>query len=413
MLQLFFLPIRFLSHFVGLKRSLFFIGLFSLVITSTLLIVQLPVHIDENVWKLVILLNTYLTLGLLQNITYDINQIEETHKESATANITPLTSLKSLNLELSKKYKSLQRQKKNLINRIDEISFSTGELRKSSNELAGNTESQTIATAAGAQSILEMSQGIDNIAEIIKNTAAMTFEAHSMANQGSDRVKQTTKGIHQLEQYAERSANLMISLNDQSQNIHEVTALIRSISEQTNLLALNAAIEAARAGEHGRGFSVVADEVRGLAQRSHQSANDISERISNITLEIQQAAESISEVRRLTQESVAETEQVESALDGIKNHTEELKTHMFSVASNTEQQSQASTEISKRIEEVHSSAEQNYSHAQRTAKVAEHLTHLSQPTKLKNKMLKNKALENKALENNEPKNKLNLNEGAH
>ena len=391
MLQSIFLPVRFLSHYLGLNRNLWLIRLLFLAMVAALLIIPsqpavLTWLLQNALWQcqLLGLISLYCALGFIDNIGSDIKKME-VYYQQANSNLilqpSSLTLLAPLNHRLSKKFKTLQRQQKSLLGRMDEISFSMGELKKSANELAHNTASQTTATAAGEQSILEMSQGVDNIAATINNTAAMTEKADLIARQGSEQVKQATQGIHQLEHYAKHSAELMVSLNQQSQNIHEVTALIRSISEQTNLLALNAAIEAARAGDHGRGFSVVADEVRGLAQRSHQSANDISERMGHITAEIAQAADSISEMRRLTQASVLETDQVEQALLSIYQQTEELKTHMFAVASSTEQQSHASNEISQRIDEVHISAQKNCGHAQRTADISEHLTRLSQSVK--------------------------------
>ena len=299
------------------------------------------------------------------------------NQENNIDSINNISLLHSLIPTINQTIYSLGRSHQGQLYRLEEIHFSSDELKSSANALAKNTERQSDATASGAAAILEMTQGIDNIAELTKEAAQMTEEANDIATSGNSLVTSTIDSIRNIDKKAVYSSELMTTLNERSNDINDVTQLITEISDQTNLLALNAAIEAARAGEHGRGFTVVADEVRKLAQKTHMSANDIANNMKQIGKDIDTVSKSINDVLILSHESVRHTEDVESALHSIKKQTVDLKNHMFSVASNTEQQSIAAGEVSKLIEDINMTASDNTVYARQTSKVAQHLSNLT------------------------------------
>ena len=379
MLSLIFSPIHFLSLTTGLKHITSIAMVLFLLSLMTLVVDEL-----SALFPVLWILSQYLLFGCLHAVQRDMHLVHKVYSDvnAEGIQIEPLTKETTLLRPLCKSLQNtvhhLYRLQDNQRDRFDEIQFSTVELKNSATALAQNTERQSDATASGAAAILEMTQGVDNIAQLTKEAATMAEQTNSLAETSTTLVNATTNNMRIIDEKAEASAELMNQLSERSESIHEVIELITDISDQTNLLALNAAIEAARAGEHGKGFTVVADEVRKLAQKTHLSAANIADSMKQIGKDITRVTGSISDVRNLTHEGVEHTAEVESALDTIRDQTEALKTRMFSVASNTEQQSAAANEVSQLIEDVYETATSNTNYAQQTAKVAEHLTKLTQ-----------------------------------
>ncbi|HCA26405.1 MAG TPA: hypothetical protein DEP05_01950 [Betaproteobacteria bacterium] len=195
---------------------------------------------------------------------------------------------------------------------------------------------------------------------------------------GSRAIADSSAEIQSLARSVDDVAQLMAQLAQRSAEVTQVTGLIKDISDQTNLLALNAAIEAARAGEHGRGFAVVADEVRLLAQRARVSADEISGTIDTIQREIQQAVTRMAAASRQAQEGVDHADGVTEALAKINDQALAALDSVQQIAASTRQQSAASNDIAQHVEQIAASAQQNSHAAAETAGVASHLTWLAQ-----------------------------------
>ncbi|MCG8614459.1 MAG: methyl-accepting chemotaxis protein [Pseudomonadales bacterium] len=339
---------------------------------------------SDQVWSYSLLVSAfYLLFGTLFMVEQDIVRIKKACDVADVKRIDhrdlylqsgPLSDLlDSFKVVL----RDVHRSQGSMVDKLDEVTHSHEELQKTASILADNTQTQSDAIASGAAAVLEMSQGIDNVSRLAAETSQRANEASQLAQVGKQHVDLARADISAMELRAETTANLMRELDEQSRSVSQITDVIQSISEQTNLLALNAAIEAARAGELGRGFAVVADEVRALAQRSHESASEISSRISNVTQVIESVTLSTGEVLQLAKQSVASTQNAEHALNEILIKSSEVCDCVALVATNTEQQSAASAEISHRIDDIHSSADQNNALAQQAVNVANHLASLT------------------------------------
>jgi methyl-accepting chemotaxis protein len=178
----------------------------------------------------------------------------------------------------------------------------------------------------------------------------------------AESVKATLGGMKKLEQ--------------SSAKIGEMLTLIEDIADQTNLLALNAAIEAARAGEAGRGFAVVADEVRSLAEKTTRSTREIEKIVATIQQESNQAAELIEQESRLVQTGLSQAEEAKSRLDDIKQHATETRTMVDQIATASEEQSATTAEIAGKIHHVSDAASETNSMMLKSAEAFSHFSEI-------------------------------------
>jgi len=222
-----------------------------------------------------------------------------------------------------------------------------------------------------------MSQSVLDIAQNASNIAASSDETLQVAREGETVVKRTVDEVQQISRAVADSAKLMESLGSRSNQIGEIVNVINEIADQTNLLALNAAIEAARAGEQGRGFAVVADEVRKLAERTARATTEISTMISAIQDETGRAVASMHESIRRVEHGTEFSSQAGKALHRIVDSVNALQAMVGHIASATEEMSTTSEVISSDIETMALSARQTGSSAHEIGQSVDALARLS------------------------------------
>lgn len=194
-------------------------------------------------------------------------------------------------------------------------------------------------------SVDRMYQTSTQVNELIDTMTEASVRGETRVVQGQQIVAQTVAGIHSLSKKMDDAFIELQSLQNSSQQIGSILEVITAIAEQTNLLALNAAIEAARAGEQGRGFAVVADEVRSLAQRTRVSTNEVKTMIEEIQSSTEQLSEHIQGSHEQTENSVNQVEQVNVELNEIEAVVAETKTSIDLIAQTVVCQTQAAEEV--------------------------------------------------------------------
>lgn len=243
-------------------------------------------------------------------------------------------------------------------NSASEVAAAATEVAASSEQLNRGIAEQSDQLRQVSSAVEEISASISEVADKSTNAANDASSAGEVAEQGAQVVSNTVNGMQQINETVTATARAVDSLGDRSQKIGEVVDVINEIAEQTNLLALNAAIEAARAGEHGRGFAVVADEVRKLADRTTKATQEIAESISAIQSETSEAVRRMSDGTEHVRTGVELATQAGSQLQTIVTSSREVARLIESIAAAAEEQSVASNEISGSVEQIASVAQQ-------------------------------------------------------
>jgi len=268
---------------------------------------------------------------------------------------------------------------------IIEILADARALREAVTAVAGNTDAVTQATEqqseAGAAVAAAVEQLTVSIAQVDDHANSADTQAEGGASQASQALAMIDGAARTIANISDRlaaSSETMGRLEDSANGISNIIEVIREIADQTNLLALNAAIEAARAGEQGRGFAVVADEVRRLAERTANSTQEITGMIGGVQDSAREAIARMREGQNLASEGVTDTEQARSAMHELASGSQATRDVVRSISHSVREQRAASTEIAQRMELIAQMTERTHDSARNSRTQVIRLTELAQ-----------------------------------
>ena len=232
------------------------------------------------------------------------------------------------------------------------LTGAAGQIAGATDQLAAGAEEQSAQADEVAAAMEEMSRTIIDNAKSATHTAQIAEESGETARENGEVVMQAVEKMRDIGSVVTRSAETIDELGSSSEAIGEIVATIDEIADQTNLLALNAAIEAARAGEHGKGFAVVADEVRNLAERTAHATAEIESMIGAIQDETQDAVHAVERGREEVSEGLELADRAGQAFTSILEDVTEVAGQVDSIAAATEEQSTTSEQVSRNIEAI-------------------------------------------------------------
>jgi methyl-accepting chemotaxis protein len=272
-----------------------------------------------------------------------------------------------------------------LASHSEELSQSANEVKNGAVQVASTMQELASGSETQANSASDLAEGMNTFAEKVKeaNENGYRIEQNSkvvlnMTHEGSDIMKQSVKQMEKIDAIVHDSVQKVYGLDKQSQEISNLVTVIKDVADQTNLLALNAAIEAARAGEHGKGFAVVADEVRKLAEQVSDSVTDITNIVSNIQKESNLVSDSLKDGYKEVEQGKAQMMTTSETFEGISEAVTEMvnsittiSEKLVEIATNAQVMNQSIEEIASVSEESAAGVEQTAASMQQTSSIME------------------------------------------
>jgi methyl-accepting chemotaxis protein len=272
---------------------------------------------------------------------------------------------------------TLRKMIEEIVRGAEQLSSSSNDLLHASEEVGMRSRQQSESASAMAAAVEEMTVSIDQVAENAREAHNITIQASDLSTSGAKIIESAATEMHKISEAVQSSSAIIEDLGRQSDQITSIVNTIKEIADQTNLLALNAAIEAARAGEQGRGFAVVADEVRKLAERTTLSTAEIAGMVNKIQNGTRGAVDSMQTGVQQASKGVDLASQAGASINEIRDGSTRVMDVVNSISDSIREQGTVSSEIAKNIEQIAQMSEESANAVEHTTSAARHLQQLS------------------------------------
>ncbi len=280
-------------------------------------------------------------------------------------------------LAFNRLIEQMQSSLREVLDNAERISSAAHSAAEVSRQVSDASDNQSESASAMAAAIEEMTVSITHINESTQDALRRAHEAGAAANSGAETISQTNVEMAEIAKTVQGAGQNINEVGVQSNKISMIVQVIKDVADQTNLLALNAAIEAARAGEQGRGFAVVADEVRKLAERTASSTTDISKVVGSMQSTTQSAVVGMESVVQRVDVGNTLSDQAAMRVGEIQGSAQHVAEAINDISVALNEQNSVAQDIARRVETVARMSEENSFAARNTAQVAEELDQLA------------------------------------
>ena len=313
----------------------------------------------------------------LSDIQKAIRNIQTSHDLSLRVKVVRHDEIGSIAESFNQMVESFQKIIHQVIAGVHEVQKSSAHLNEASGKVSASSKSQSDAAASMATATEEMLTSIEQVAENSKQTYKIAQQSGELSSHGEQTVNDAAAEMNKIADAVNISSLSINQLGEKSKEISDIVQAIKEIADQTNLLALNAAIEAARAGEQGRGFAVVADEVRKLAERTSKSTLEISSMIEKIQAETKEAVAGMQEGNERVKGGVEKAHQAGLSMADIRSGAQEVLVAVNEISAALGEQSSAGGQVAHGVESIAQMADTNSIAVAEIAETAERLAQLA------------------------------------
>jgi len=276
---------------------------------------------------------------------------------------------------------SLRKMVADLKQSAEGVAAAAQQLSSSSSQVATATAHQSEAASSMAAAVEEMTVSINHVSDSAREAHSVTAETGDLSQEGNRVIEDTVTEMQHISRTVGEAAGTIQAVGESSQKISSIVQVIKDVADQTNLLALNAAIEAARAGEQGRGFAVVADEVRKLAERTAQATTEISGMIDAVQSSAHAAVGTMQQAVSRVEQGVGMAQKASDSMLGISGGAQKVVSSVNEISNALKEQSVASNEIASNVEKIAQMSEENSAATREAADTAHQLEELALATR--------------------------------
>ena len=342
------------------------------------------VIMEISISFLFILIATYFFTGLYRSMRNNILDLSRTASQVAEGDLAARMPAHSRGeiAEVANSFNTMMDRLSLMMTQVlsssEQVATASNQLLTTSVRIASDAESMLTQVGTVAEASEEMSHTSNDIAHNCSAAARASSHTTESATTGAAIVNQTIKGMGIIAERVSYTAKTVEALGNRSEQIGAIVGTIEDIADQTNLLALNAAIEAARAGEQGRGFAVVADEVRALAERTTKATREISEMIKAIQKETTEAVRAMEDGVHEVEKGATTSQESGRALEEIISSINEVSQQINQIAGAAEEQTATTSKVTSNLQNVSEIVQQSARGAEETAGAASLLAHQAQ-----------------------------------